>query len=556
MKKICFKKNIIFIILSVFVLALCLSVKGFDKVYAGVSRQDVATGDMFYDGISNQTFYVIGNIDHSYDEASDSGKIIFDKNKTNADSRVISTVIASDLREYGIDSCIWGEVALSITETLSGDFYIVFGLEQAFYSVNGGNFSAIAFNENNGKVQVTVVNIASGEKTSVYSLPDLFEYNQSIEVSFEFLADGSLKLDVGGMGYLNFNNNIKCRAAGYFGFAQSSGSSVEILVANVFSSSYDTPETAEVDENFEDGFDASRLFAYSGFLPTGYYKPEGIVCEEGVLKFDNIGVEGFISTTTKFSNFAMTLDIPHLQRSFVYDNDGAIVRTASNWIGISMGAPMINNASAAITQSLFFYMSASYIDGDAAYLSCVLLDKYKVIYEDLISDYDLNFWSKQNAYNVDGTEKTINLKVEMIDGNLKVSFKYANERESRFRTIVNTYIGYTPLGYLQIHGQGSSALDVISNNNLLSSNFWIDNLKIENKDENPVILENDFISSKIQKNEDYDYVDTWNNRIDTIHVIDGSESGCKGTLTLSSVSLAAIIVAVALIRRRKDEKHV
>ena len=100
---------------------------------AGMSTQQVVTEDMYKDELSNQKWYKTRDISH------EDGKIVFEKDKTSVESKIVSVVLANDLREMGIDSCISGTVTIKVREALTGEFYIGFGLERPYSAVNSAS---------------------------------------------------------------------------------------------------------------------------------------------------------------------------------------------------------------------------------------------------------------------------------------------------------------------------------------------------------------------------------------------------------------------------------
>ena len=407
--------------------------------YAGASRVEIATDASFDEEISIGKWNVSGKVRHGIDGTTGKGVIEFDPT-SSATTRIVSIVRADAMTGYGeLNDCINGSISLTVSE-LKGEFYIVFGLGFSFSAVGQGNCSAIAFYEKDGDIAVKVINIqgkdANGDlnKTTIKESDATFSYDERITVDFNAKTiDG--ESGANGRQYLNYDNDILCYAEGYFGFAQSAGSGVIITSANVYSATYDSPVTINVDEDFEGGeFDAARLFTNNNdSSAAGFYTPEGVSCEDGVLKFNNITQFGFVSTCSKFSNFEMTFDMPHLQREFVYDADGKVLLCASNFFGISIGAPLINNSHFAITQAVFLYFHVSgYVDGKPTGLSCALFDNYQLrTSKRFADDADNNFWSVKNAYDSYGREKAVNMKITMTDGSLVCSFKWAGENSSK-----------------------------------------------------------------------------------------------------------------------------
>ncbi len=544
MKKSFIRKGVLF--LTGLILAVVPFFGGISATiaHAGRSEQQVVTEGMYKDELSNQKWY------KSNDIKNQDGKIVFDKSSTNADSKIVSVVLANDLREMGIDTCINGTVTVKVNEALTGEFYVGFGLQRPYSAVKSA--SAICFYDHSGTVGVKVENFAGENLGVVYTAQTTYAYNEEIVIDFDVFSAGSMYLKINNDVLLNHDNEKTVASVGYFGFGQSAASSVEVYNAEVRAASYDRPANSNVNETFSDGFNAAVLYSEGG--SSGYYTPEKVVCEDGVLKFTNVTATGYISTKYEFSNFTMTYDIPHIQRVAQKDAEGNIITPATNWMGVSIGCPAIKtNSAVAVAQSLFFYMMPVYVNGEAISFSCVLLNNYSILKTASVSG-EKNFFAVENGLDGDGNERCVNLKVQMLDGVLQVFVKYSGEPENRYGKIFEYNLGYTPMGYVQIWGYGDD-FNYVQNNmaNGLDSycaNFWIDNLKIENKDENGITVEAGYQSSRFPEQPDYVYVDEWDNRSETIFGAAAPEtSGCGSSLSIGSAMLALLACGVAFIKR-------
>ena len=546
MKKSLLKKGIAFLA------CLGIGLSGFAGVItaitakAGMSEQYVVTEDMYEDEISNQKWYKTGDISQK------DGKIFFEKDKTNADSKLVSVILANDLREMGIDTCISGTVTVKVNEVLTGEFYVGFGLARPYSTVNSA--SAICLYDNGGSLAVKVENFAGENAGVVYTAQTTYAYNEELVIDFDVFSVGSMYLKINNDVLLNHDNEKTVASVGYFGFGQSEASTVEIYNAEVRAATYDRPTNSNINETFSDGFNSALLYSEGG--NSGYYTPEKVVCEDGVLKFTNVTVTGYISTKYEFSNFTMTYDIPHIQRVAEKDAEGNIITPATNWIGVSIGCPAIKtNSAVAVAQSLFFYMMPVYVSGDAISFACVLLNNYSILKQTSISN-EYNFFATKNGVDGDGNERTVNLKVEMLDGKLQVFVKYDNEPSNRYYKILDYDLGYTPQGFVQIWGYGDD-FNYVQNNmangrESYCANYWIDNLVIENKDINPNLVEAGFTSSKFPKQDDFLYVDEWDNRGDTLFKADAptKEKGCKSSIDIGSCMMLALVGGALTIKKK------
>ncbi len=516
---------------------------------AGKSEQKVVTEEMYKDELSNQKWYFTRDI------SQQEGKILFDKDKTSEDSKIVSVILANDLREMGIETCISGSLTVKVTDVLDGEFFIGFGLERPYSEVNSA--TAICLYDNGGAVGLKVENFMEDNAGVVYTSTATYAYGDEIVIDFDVLSAGTMYLSVNSVTMLNYNNEKLVATNGYFGFGQSAASSVEIYNAEVRAATYDTPTNSDFEETFSDGFNAAVLYSEGG--NSGYFTPESVTCEDGVLKFTNVTVTGYISTKYEYSNFTMTYDIPHIQRQAELDEEGNVLIPATNWMGVSIGCSAVKtNSSVAVAKSFFFYMMPLYVEGRPVSMSCVLLNNYNVLKQVSISGAR-NFFALENGVDTDGNERTVNMKVEMLDGVLQVFVKYEGEPDNKYAKLFDYNLGYTPLGYVQIWGYGDD-FAYVQNNIALGresycANFWIDNLKVKNTDQQANLVEVGFVSSKFPEQEDYIYVDRWDNRSETLFAADAPavESGCSSTLGIGAATLLLLGGAMMIKKGGKDE---
>ena len=541
MKKSLIKKGAAFLIGGVLSFS-CFGGLSTTIASAGRSEQQVVTENMYKDELSNQKWYMTRDISH------EQGKIVFDAEKTNADSKIVSVVLANDLREMDIDTCISGTITVKVNEALTGEFYIGFGLERPYSAVNSA--SAICLYDENGTIGVKVENFKGESIGTVYTAETTYAYSEELVIDFDIFSAGSMYLSVNSTTLLNHDNEKTVYANGYFGFGQSASSSVEIYNAEVRAATYDTPTNTNFTETFDDGFNSAILYSEGG--ANGYFTPESVACEDGVLKFNNVTITGYVSTKQEYSNFTMTYDIPHIQREAVVDEQGNVITPATNWMGISIGCPAIKtNSSVAVVQSLFFYMMPVYSGGNAISYTCVLLNNYSIVKTASVSG-EKNFFALENGLDGDGNERTVNMKVQMLDGVLQVFVKYEGEPENRYGKVFEYNLGYTPMGFVQIWGYGDD-FNYVQNNmangkDSYCANFWIDNLSIENTDKNAKLVEVNFQSSKFPAQDDFLYVDEWDNRAETLFTAAPPEkSGCSSSLTVLPIASLTLLGAVYML---------
>lgn len=544
MKKAILKKGIALLACLGIAFGAVVGVMPAISAKAGMSTQHVINEEMYKEELSNQKWYYTRDILHQ------DGKIVFDKQSTTEESKIVSIILANDLREMNIETCINGTVTVKVNESLDGEFFIGFGLTRPYSAVNSA--SAICLYDNGGKIGVRVKNFTGENAGVVYEGQTTYAYGEELVINFDVFSVGSMYLSINDTTLLNHDNEKSVFSNGYFGFGQSAASSVEIYNAEVFAASYDTPTNSNFTETFDDGFNANLLYSEGG--SNGYFTPENVVCEDGVLKFNNVTNTGYISTKQEYSNFSMSFDIPHIQRQAVLDADGNVTTPATNWMGFSIGCSTVKtNSSVAVAQSLFFFMMPTYVNGKSVGMTCTLLNNYKQLKSVSVSG-EHNFFATENGLDGEGKERTVNFKLEMIDGVLTVFSKYENDPVNRFYKMFEYDLGYTPLGYVQIWGYGDD-FSYVQNNiaagrESFCANYWIDNLKLENRDENALLVEVDFKSSKFPTQDDFVYVDRWDNRAETLYAADAPEtSGCGSSVSLSAAALALVAGAAMFINK-------
>lgn len=544
MKKAILKKGIALLACLGIAFGAVVGVMPAISAKAGMSTQHVINEEMYKEELSNQKWYYTRDILHQ------DGKIVFDKQSTTEESKIVSIILANDLREMNIETCINGTVTVKVNESLDGEFFIGFGLTRPYSAVNSA--SAICLYDNGGEIGVRVKNFTGENAGVVYEGQTTYAYGEELVINFDVFSVGSMYLSINDTTLLNHDNEKSVFSNGYFGFGQSAASSVEIYNAEVFAASYDTPTNSNFTETFDDGFNANLLYSEGG--SNGYFTPENVVCEDGVLKFNNVTNTGYISTKQEYSNFSMSFDIPHIQRQAVLDADGNVTTPATNWMGFSIGCSTVKtNSSVAVAQSLFFFMMPTYVNGKSVSMTCTLLNNYKQLKSVSVSG-EHNFFATENGLDGEGKERTVNFKLEMIDGVLTVYSKYENDPVNRFYKMFEYDLGYTPLGYVQIWGYGDD-FSYVQNNiaagrESFCANYWIDNLKLENRDENALLVEVDFKSSKFPTQDDFVYVDRWDNRAETLYAADAPEtSGCGSSVSLSAAALALVAGAAMFINK-------
>ena len=79
---------------------------------------------------------------------------------------------------------------------------------------------------------------------------------------------------------------------------------------------------------------------------------------------------------------------------------------------------------------------------------------------------------------------------------------------------------------------------------------------VENKDENPNLVEAGFASSKFPEQDDFVYVDRWDNRAETLFKADppAVEEGCGSSVGISAAALFLLAGGALMLKKGGKEE--
>lgn len=264
---------------------------------------------------------------------------------------------------------------------------------------------------------------------------------------------------------------------------------------------YDTVETVDYyKETFDSGSYNANMF-YSQTTSSPIY-PSKIAVEDGELVFRNVG-QGYFTTREKYSNFELKFDIIDLYRKGEKDSAGNIVKLISNWFMIGFGVDNYNDPPSERINATFLHFSGMPLDtpsnrsnhysgevidtATGKNISGQVKDKYFLFNNGSVVDAkymsgDINagiFSLWDNGYIQD---RTVNLKLTVVDGVITLEYKLASDED-----YVKQYeyeLGTMQTGYVRIYSYGDGSGSVDEYTGVL--NMTIDNFEITN-------LENDAV---------------------------------------------------------------
>ena len=291
---------------------------------------------------------------------------------------------------------------------------------------------------------------------------------------------------------------------GYFGFMSEGDNEVRISSPVVYGYTYNAPENVpdylETFDKEPGSYNANYFYSSSDASPV---TPSYLAVDKdvGALHFSNVSASQ-ISTKYMYSNFEMEFEIPQLQRTATYDENGNLTSPITTGFGIGWGIedPM-SSAGQTWTNSTWLHFENIAINSNLDHSvpnehPRVLLytAKKAVHYVELSSNF------------FDPSEKRIpTIKTRMVDGVLDAYIKYDDEEYGD--SIFHYDLGETAEGYLRILTLGDSSVPAKGLGYASISNFSIDNWSIKNLDAEKYRQETtvDYRSNGINGGDNFNY---------------------------------------------------
>lgn len=333
------------------------------------------------------------------------------------------------------------------------------------FTNNGGVKASVKVYDMDGEAEVLVENVTCGAVGSAMTVEAVITSEKIMTVVVNGKEICNKELSVSGEGRVGFLQTGSCGA--------------KVSGVKIASYRYDNPENINATEDFESGNFNINAWSSKMINSSYYYVPSGteIVQMDGnyVFKFTNTGTT-YIGNKYQYSNFELTFDVPYLQRQNECDEEGNIIVPKCDNFAVSFGgevAEPVNTGGYTNATDLIIFQGSSSV---TSYNTKKSASAAEAGYPYFSSDCDKGF----------------SVKISVIDSIITVGMKWIDEETF---TDVLTYqvTEETPLGYVHIWTTASVA------------NLAIDNLKIENKDIDPVLTEVEFKDGKIEKPEDFIY---------------------------------------------------
>lgn len=400
----------------------------------------------------------------------ENGAIVFSEQSTGY-SRFISKMAVKRDERFSVLMSL--SASLEFSKLPQGkSFIMAFGLSGIEACQGDAGNVEVAFADN-GNLQVGITVFDEQNDAIVVAEPKNcgISRNSRAKVKVEIHSDGMLRVYVNGK--MVCSGKLPVTGEGRIGFMQTGECGVRISDLDVRFYQYERPENTNISEDFEKGtLDTSKLTAKTIGFSSCY--PSGQVIEEyngsQVLKFQNLYV-AYVGTVYPYSNFEMSFDIPYIRTAYEINEDGSLREESQSDFVVSIGAEAAN------FDSVHGWQSAA---------ESLIFDSSGVRSYNYPKEY-----KGELARNPFVESRPVTVKVSVIDSLVTVGIKWTEEKT--FQTILTyTLKGEMPTGYVQIWSRDRA-------------NFAIDNLRIENLDEEPNVIETEFTSGEMIKPEDATY---------------------------------------------------
>ena len=352
------------------------------------------------------------------------------------------------------------------------NFILAFGL-QGIEALPGEakNVEVVFENKSGIKVGITAYDEDGNSVTVAQPKACGMSLKKAGTVKIELTTDSQIKVSVNGRTVVS--GKLPVSGEGRIGFMQTGECGVEVTNLAITHYVYDRPENVNINEDFEQGaMDVSKLTAK--MIDMYAMTPRGQIVEEyngsQVLRFYNTGV-AYVGTLYKYSNFEMSFDVPFIQTEAEYREDGSLKKPGQSSFTVAFGGEQADWSAAgwsSAREAIVFNKESAYSFNNK---------------ETLKYDYTEEYFTKQNG--------GFSVKISVVDCFVNVGMKWIDEAD--YKTVLSYKLeGGMPNGYVHIWSTSVGQ-------------FAVDNLKIENLDDNPNVIETEYKSGKWVTPEDVEY---------------------------------------------------
>lgn len=349
-----------------------------------------------------------------------------------------------------------------------GSFVIAFGLSGIESELGEvGNIEVGFTNDGGIKTGITYYDEDGSAKVLAGSANSGMSIGREAKVAVEISTDGVLKVTVNGSTVCS--STLPVSGEGRVGFLQTGECHVTLSNLQLVHYQYDRPENTNISEDFEKGeMDASKLTAKMISAAVSNQAGQSIEEYNGnqVFMHRNIG-QAYLGTMYPYSNFEMTFDVPYLNVTREFSEEGNLTLVGTGKMILTIGGEQADWEGA---------------KWDAATEAIVLENGY------IYSNKNREAHTAALTKNPFTEGKPFSMRVRMVDSVLTVGMKWLEEEQ--YETVLEYQLrGGTPTGHIHIWTPQAAT-------------YAIDNLKITNLDEGAKLIETEYKSSKFQVPED------------------------------------------------------
>lgn len=451
------------------------------------------------------------------DLSCEDGAIVFTE-EDNKETRLISKFVTVADKYY--EDLVEVNMSVRFKEIPKGEsFILAVGLSgiEAMYGEPGN--VEVHFRDNGGLTAEVIEYNEDGDKIVVIEEKKCGNLTASNKVNLHITVEGQLKLTVNAkkMG----SAKLQHVPSGQIGLLQSGKCQAQVteLITKIYK--YDRPENSNVTEDFESGTINDNCF--TSIMQSSARWLSGLSVEDidgnKVLRFRNTGV-GYFGTKQEYSNFEFSFDIPYFAREYEYDEYDTTVVAPSGEFGVSFGDFAADVSGQDYTQSTDLILFTSSVSG-------YLKGGWKA---------DITEFLKEE------TNEGYSVKLRMEDAKLTVYIKSLSSNSWK-EMVTHTYDNFKS-GYIKIWSTRDT-------------NFAIDNVKLENLDKDPNLVEIEYKSAIIEQ-PDFDYTPAemvFKEEVKEEEVDFNWMYIVIGATTIAAIILSGGIVANYILRKKKKSEE-
>ncbi len=489
-------------------LTLCFPVFGLTAL-AGNSGAKIENGSIFEgDELSIAEWSYAKNSGIALEEYNGKKAIAF---KTKNVGKIFTSYTAVKTSK-DVEDALSIRIGFSVKKLLNDNaFGFVFGSPKLIEKVNATGTTFFYLEKDGDGYKYGLKNYAESGERKYFESTLTSSQTENLSLKMDVSENGKITLTVNGNVVYHSSAENEVKAEGFLGFVHDgerslfSSETTEVYVTDLYivNNFYDRPENPSISRA---DFSNNEFNTEEWHLRNTAAAPGGgLFVEDGVLSYNGSGQNALFGTVHKYSNFDLQYDLFDVKNTATIERNGW-VNSASYWQGVVFG---INGDDISATfarnenRDYLIYFSGGINSQTGERTSGVtsmgFVARGKYVKIQSLPD-------KFSMFKEGFTDK-VRVRITVIDGKLTVSLKLVSEFEWTEIYSYEFEDGYTPSGYIAMHGEGNQY--VIGRSFYGASYFKLDNIQLVNYDAKPSTVRVGFTSNIIKPFADYAYVDTW-----------------------------------------------